>query len=544
MSLQNRFSSHHHPAGPGIEVPSSWFINFRTRPARLPASIEIRVILVVMGLLFAGCGKAKAPAKPEAKSPAVAKKEASPEVPQRITLPAPVTQNKQAVAAAVADGPPAEKEKWQLSDVQQIYRPLDSRKPYDDVQLAKRGVIKVSTERLILYSDLPKKDLTGLPDLAEQLYPALEEYFGPLPPDRKQQPYQMTAFLMADAQKFLDAGLISENRVQPHEGWYRGNEFWWNLQPAPYYTRHLLLHEATHCFMHVMPAVDCPPWYVEGMAEHFGTHEIDAAGKVTFGVMPKSPEKYPGWERISVIQQEVREGRLLGVDQICAMTFNDFQKLPAYAWSWALCHFLNSHPRYQKPFQQLAKTIMDGGFQKQTIALFERDMPDMRDEWILFASQIQYGHDIVRSEVKFQSGKDLAVGSTSQDQPISAERGWQSSGVKLVAGRTYRVHASGRVTLATTSKPWISEPQGISIRYFSGQPLGRLLGCVRPDPPPSLQSKKAEAGSRDLLKIIPLGPQAEFVASSTGTLYLRANDAWNELADNSREYAVKIEALK
>ncbi|MDB5384488.1 MAG: hypothetical protein JWM11_134 [Planctomycetaceae bacterium] len=514
----------------------------------------VRIVLVAVGLSSPGCGKRAEPlhsTAPSEKKPVLPiSKTASDTKSNATESPAPkkiraINDRKEGSkagepAATTTTNVAVEQTttaKSPVPEVQKIYRPSDTRAVYDETRLAKHGLHKSMGLRLILYSDLPEKEVLGLPELAEHLYPAMEDYFGRLPPDREGLPYQMTAFLMGTPQRFVDAGVLSERRVQPHEGWYRGNEFWWNRQPSEYYTRHLLLHEATHCFMHVMPSVDCPPWYVEGMAELFGTHDTDAAGKLHFGIMPVAPEKYPGWARISVVQQEVKEGHVLEVDQILAFTFNDFQKLQAYAWSWALCHYLNNHPRYQKPFRELAKRMMDGGFQRQATELFARDLPDLRDEWLLFASQIQYGHDIPRSAVEFHPGENLASGTASKPVEISAKRGWQSSRVNVVAGQTYKIHANGRVTLAMTSKPWVSEPQGISIRYFAGQPLGRLLGCIR-QVPSETRSKHSGSG---ILKLIPLGPQSSFVAPSSGTLYLRVNDAWNELHDNDGAFRVKVE---
>jgi len=420
---------------------------------------------------------------------------------------------------------------------QRIYRPRDTRPKRDDLKLAEHGFVKVKSDRLILYSDLPLKELEGLPDAVAQLTQLLENYFGPLPPDGENKPYQMTGYLMDDAQRFRDAGILTEGPAQPHEGWYLGNEFWWNRQATPYYTRHLMLHEATHCFMHVMPAVDCSPWYVEGMAELFGTHVRDDKGKYLFGIMPDSSDRCPGWSRVSVLQDEIAAGRLPGVDQILAYKFDDYAQLPPYAWSWALCHFLNTHPKYQPPFRELAKRMMDGGFQDlvETL-LIQPHGADLRDEWLLFASQIQYAHDIEHSAIKFRQGKDLPATGKSPTVEISATHGWQSSHVKLPAGKKYRVQATGRFILATTTKPWISEPQGISIRYFAGQPLGRLMGTIRPEP-------AASSDNRDILKLIPLGPDTTFVAAHDGTLFLRLNDAWNELADNSGGVQVEVELV-
>jgi hypothetical protein len=512
---------------------------------RLAWQVPAWLVLVSVCLATGGCGSATQEAKSRQSKPQQVKPQVAGQ--KRDSAKTATNQTNRSVAKAAGDEPGLETTDTaadseidipEITEIKTVYRPSDSRPAYDDKKLAQRGFSKVKSERLMLYSDLPAEELTGLPELADDLYPALEDYFGALPPDRERRPYQMTAFLMAEPQRFIDAGLVSEQRVQPHEGWYRGNEFWWNRQATEYYTRHLLLHEATHCFMHVMPPVDCPPWYVEGMAELFGTHQRNE-GKTDFGVMPRSPDQCPGWGRISVIQQEVKEGRLLDVDQILAFTFNDFQKVSAYAWSWALCHYLNEHPRYQKPFHKLAKRLMDGRFERHTVKLLEHDMPQLRDEWLLFASQLQYGHDIARSEIDFQQGAQLGSDATSKPMTISPQRGWQAAGVTLLAGRTYQISASGRVTLVTTTKPWISEPQGISIRYFAGQPIGRLLGCIRPDP----VSSQSTSDTRDILKVIPLGPKSTFKAIHTGTLYLRVNDAWNELSDNSGEFQVTIKNL-
>jgi len=487
------------------------------------------VLISFISLVVSGCGPSNPPARPKvvsAKKKTTAQKSGKSTKTKSVETPLD-DQIEHPLTVSIP------------TDVQTIHRPSETRPTYDDQKLTALGFSKAISERLILYSDLKTDDLRGLPNLADQLYPELENYFGPLPPDLEGRPYQMTAFLMSDAQRFVDAGLLSAGRIQPHEGWYRGNEFWWNQQPSEYYTRHLLLHEATHCYMHVMPSVDCPPWYVEGMAEWFGTHQMDETGKLRIGVLPESPDNYLGWARISVIQEEVAAGRLQDIDQILKYTFNDFQKLPAYAWSWALCHYLNAHPRYQKPFHELAKRLMDGGFLNTASELFAPDLRDLKTEWLLFASELQYGHDIPRSVIDFEPGIELAHGTETPALGISSTRGWQSTRVNLIAGQSYQIQSSGRVTLAETSKPWISEPQGISIRYFSGQPLGRLMGFIRPSPP---DDAPAPAG-REILKLLPLGPDVKLVAPHSGTLYLRVSDAWNELQDNDGEYQVRIKSI-
>ena len=44
-----------------------------------------------------------------------------------------------------------------------------------------------------------------------------------------------------------------------------------------------------------------------------------------------------------------------------------------------------------------------------------------------------------------------------------------------------------------------------------------------------------------MLDIIPIGRDTVFTATVTGTLYLRVNDFWSELGDNSGAVEVKVE---
>ncbi len=100
--------------------------------------------------------------------------------------------------------------------------------------------------------------------------------------------------------------------------------------------------------------------------------------------------------------------------------------------------------------------------------------------------------------------------------------------------RNITITAEGRFTLAQTPKPWISEPAGISFRYFEGQRLGMLLGCVRSKSPASI------ATAQSMRQVFPLGANHTDIAEQTGTLYLRLNDAWNQLEDNTGTVSVQV----
>ena len=68
----------------------------------------------------------------------------------------------------------------------------------------------------------------------------------------------------------------------------------------------------------------------------------------------------------------------------------------------------------------------------------------------------------------------------------------------------------------------MSQPQGISIVYSEGRPIGTLLAAVRREP-------AAEGAEETMLKQIVVGRHATFVAANSGTLYFRINDHWDSL---------------
>ncbi len=417
----------------------------------------------------------------------------------------------------------------------EVFRPSDTRPRHDDARLREIGIHVYESRRLRLYTDIAPEIARTLPPLIDAVWDEWVKYFGPLPPDRERTEYQVTGYVMGDRGLFRDSGLLPEDLPGFYHGRHRGAEFWMNEQETDYYRRHLLIHEATHCFMTTMPGVGAPVWYLEGMAEHFATHRLEADGSVRFRVMPHNKEDFRGLGRISLIQGEVAAGRALPAAEIARMQPKDFLMTDAYAWSWALCYWLDTHPAYRERFRSLGGQLQGDRFMRSFTEVFAKDFARMHAEWPLFAFRLDDGFDLRRAAVEFRSGQPLDRAGGGEPIEIAADRGWQSTGIALSAGESCRIMASGRITLAVDPKPWISEPQGISFRYVEGQPIGRLLATIiNPDVPQKIE----EAG---ILHPVPVGSEATFTAPRSGTLYLRVNDALSELADNTGRFTVRIE---
>ena len=151
----------------------------------------------------------------------------------------------------------------------------DARPQHDDARLASVGIHAYESAHLKLYTDLEPELARPLPPLVDKAFAALAEYFGPLPQTGRNTPYQLTGYLIVERDRFQAAGLLPEELPQFFHGRYRGREFWLNDQTQDYYRRHLLIHEVVHGYMTAEPGPKPPRWYMEGMAELFGTHRIN-----------------------------------------------------------------------------------------------------------------------------------------------------------------------------------------------------------------------------------------------------------------------------
>jgi hypothetical protein len=271
-------------------------------------------------------------------------------------------------------------------------------------------------------------------------------------------------------------------------------------------------------------------WYMEGMAERFGTHFALPAEPTRFGVMPHDRDAFPGLGRIRMVADDTAAGDGLELSQMFALNGNDFvERNSCYAWSWALCQFLSTHPRYRERFQKIEQSVRPAHAVEDFQAVFETDWLDLQDEWRLFARTLCHGYDVERAAIEFAAGTPVPAEGT--EVSLKADRGWQSSRAELQAGRAYVIAAAGRFEVAQEPKPWISEPQGVSLRYVDGRPLGQVVACLRTSTPSEPSS---------MLEVVTIGREATFTPKGAGTLYLRVNDAWNALSDNRGEVRMTI----
>jgi hypothetical protein len=436
-----------------------------------------------------------------------------------------------------AEKPRADKQEDAVPErPQRVVRPSVKVPRHDDKRLAQIGIHRYESKHLVLYTDIDPELAQPLPTLMDQAYAAWVDYFGPLPPDSEGNDFQMIGYIMADNNQFRDAGLMTADIKIALEGVYKDQMFWMNDQPIDYYRRHLMLHEGTHCYMTAFPnPTNRFIWYMEGMAELFRSHQTDAEGVTRFRLFPHDRETFGGLGWIRLVNEEVKKSGPRLPEGVTGMNVNDFQNYTSYSWSWALCAFLDGHPRYRERFRRIGSLVTsrsDATLELQQ--LFKDDWRELSEEWLIFAGNLSYGYDIERTVLDLRPGRPLAQGDAKADLEIASDRGWQSSGILVEQGKSYQIRATGRSVLATEPKPWESEPQGISIRYHGGLPLGTLVASIRRD------ALLERSPYTTMLEVLPVGREALLKPRVTGTLYFRVNDFWNELADNTGGYQVTV----
>ena len=410
--------------------------------------------------------------------------------------------------------------------------------PLDPEKILAQGIRTVQGKHLTLYTDMPvNADIKGLPKIVELAIPQWCEYFNIAA--EKMASWKVTVCLMQDRKKFDAAGLIPATLPSFDHGYAFGNRLFINEQPSAYYRRHLLLHEATHAFMFENFSSAGPPWYMEGMAELLATHAWNGT-QLQLRQMPKTKEDVPYWGRIKIIKDQVAEKKGLMIQEIMNFGSDAQLRVDAYAWSWAACSFLDTHPAFQKTFREHLKNIGDSSpeFSLDLVKAYGDQWFQVRQQWQVFVMHMEYGFDIARESIDVVEVRPLEL--AAEVITVRADRGWQSSGLRVTAGMKLAIAATGRFVIHREDSteqqgvPWESEAEGITIRYHRGQPLGKLLIAL--DEPQQL-------GETGLANYGAVGEGGDIMIPSNGVLYFRVNDSPAELVANEGTLQVTVQQV-
>lgn len=394
-------------------------------------------------------------------------------------------------------------------------------------KLQEQGIVEVASNRLRLFSDLPLEQIRDLPPLIDDFARFVEEYLGPVEGIGNSSSLPVIGYLMADQMKFEKLGLVPPEVPEHHTGWHLDRTIWMQSQESAYYQRHLLCHEYVHASLNARGLRGLPAWMEEGLAEMLATHRLQDKS-AEWLILPGTTEECEDWGRIGIIQRSMRRGKHPSLEEISDWKGEEFITVEAYAWSWALCYFLSEHPRHRTAFRKQTLELAHEKTSRTQELPWSGWKPQDRAEWELFLEELDYGFDLNRWAINFTP---LATTHDKESLKftLGPTTGWQSTGIDLKAGETFRGEFSGEIAFEPRPTSWTSTPSGISIRYASGQPIGRLIARqFIVDSPTSMRFGP----------LIPLGTLTTWEPEYSGILFVRINDRWGDLADNSGEYQV------
>jgi hypothetical protein len=283
-----------------------------------------------------------------------------------------------------------------------------------------------------------------------------------------------------------------------------------------------------------------PPWYSEGMAEMLATHRWDGE-RLTLNHFPSSSADVPRLGRVQIVQTGFDGGQAPSLPAVLAYDSHAHLKNEPYGWCWGACAFLDGHPRYRQRFRTLVKQLARPDFNQYVQQLYGLDWAHVCEEWQIFVANVEYGYDFQRMAVDFppagvtepRDARKPGGPPVKTKAEIAADRGWQASSLRLEAGHTYRLTATGRYQVADKPRVWWCEPGGVTFDYYHGQPLGVLLAAVRPD---DFDSKRGSP----LVKPLVAGLAATLKPAESGTLWLRINESAAKLEDNAGTLTVVV----
>ena len=345
--------------------------------------------------------------------------------------------------------------------------------------------------------------------------------------------WQIKAFVMRDKAAFERAGMIPARVPAFQQGYAFGNSIFVLAQPSPYYTRHLLLHEAVHALAFAQFDGAGPSWFMEGVAELLATHR-ESGAKVKTNRIPISRQSVPHWGRLTLIEDARKQKAIPRLETVMRYPQNLNADAERYAWCWAAVMLLSNYDEYHPEFQSAARRGRESGpqFTKELYARMQQQWPVISARWRLLCESLGYGYDFSRERVNLLMSHSRWDGSEKLVS-VDSTRGWQSAGVRIPAGASFSISATGRVQIAMENEPWMSEPTGVTIRYANERPLGQCLACFVP-------VKTTIKETLDPLKIFTVDAQKKVTANQESWLVFRVNDLVGELLDNEGSYQIRM----
>jgi len=288
-------------------------------------------------------------------------------------------------------------------------------------------------------------------------------------------------------------------------------------------------HEVVHAYCIQTFGTGGPEWYKEGMAEMVTGGSSRAAGiqcsreqvaSLRTGKRSTVHELFAVGEtrvRLSAALQTMLEdpahaGRHVSLDAWTQQYADHVvEARDEYLRSWAFCYMLLHNPNYAKRFRTMGNLMLISDDYGPFEEFFDPVQHEIAFEYAFLLDHMTAGFRADLCQWDWQTRFELLTAGNSHRTRVVAARGFQASGVRVVAGQGYTVETDGRWSTDVNR----DETDADGHEDHSG----RLVGAVMDD---------FKLGEPFLL-----GTSDSFRAPADGQLYLRCNDAWNEIGDNA-----------
>jgi hypothetical protein len=264
-------------------------------------------------------------------------------------------------------------------------------------------------------------------------------------------------------------------------------------------------HEAFHAYCAEAFGFVGPTWYAEGMAEvaHYWKKDELAVNIDPFVIdylVNTDPEA------------------MLDIVNAQAITGDSWK---AYAWRWALCHMLTYNPNYSQRFKALGDAMM-----RRQPGSFESTYGDVAKnisfEYEQFVANMSNGYRVDLCAWQWDRKVNLLAGDRKVKEIVRAQGGWQATGIQVTEGERYDVATVGKWRIAAGTDEISADGNA------AGE--GKLVATVFRD--------------FSLTSPIELGSKSTFTSPVAGQLFLRCDEAWNQLADNEGQIEVHFRCSK
>jgi hypothetical protein len=398
--------------------------------------------------------------------------------------------------------------------------------------------IALRSARFVLHTDLPRPDAEQTLERMETALKAAAKYW-------KCEPRgQIACYVVADLENWPDSSLphplarvwvggVGGATISEFTGAGRETRIRATVYAVP--RRGVVEHEVIHAYCYQTFGEAGPDWYKEGMAQLVSQSGESGGAAGCHAGLVYVLEKGTS----ATVQEVVQAGRFTvqlhdSFGAMLAKRSDRQQHVPLSDWttqdtelvrsaeqhyvrSWALCHMLLCNPNYATRFRSLGDSFVNQGRDSFDSA-FAPVAKEMAFEYAFFLQHIDIGYRVDLCRWDWQKRFRTLDAHGTASARIEAARGYQATGLTVVAGQHYDYATIG--SWGTSAESPSTNADGD--RHGTGRMVAVVLDAYRLGEP------------------FELGNQGTFQAENDGNLYIRCQDAWNELHDNRGAIQVRL----